>query len=496
VSDHADESQRAVGAEPRRRTRADQADRSGRGSLLGRVAALEDERAREDRVAGRLVQQWAALREDRRSERQPAPASLGTGSTNTARAQVPWGVDLAAAWGWRLLVVGVAAYVVYRIIGFFSVITLPLAIALLITALATPLVRLLGRVGLPRGLSSLLVVLVGLGAVSLLLTFAGQQVANGATDLADSTVRGLEQIRTWLREGPLDASDSQINDVIAQVQDAIASRARDGEVVGQITEVGTAIGHAFAGLFIVLFATYFFLADGERIWSWLVRIAPRVARAQVDSSGRVAWVSLTQFVRATVIVALVDAIGISIGAAVLQVPFVLAIGVLVFLGAFVPLVGATVAGAVAVLVALVDQGPVTALLMLAVIIAVQQLEAHVLQPFLLGRWVSVHPLGVIVALAAGVLVGGVAGALVAVPLVAAGNAVVQHLASHTDPGDDPGEQLAEDYEDTGREPDLPEADPEAAVGDDPAVDTGSDTGSDAGSGTGSRSESGDGTDRG
>ena len=153
----------------------------------------------------------------------------------------------------------------------------------------------------------------------------------------------------------------------------------------------------------MLFSTYFFLADGERIWSWMVRLSPRAARGHVDSSGRVAWISLTQFVRATVIVALTDAIGIAVGAAILGVPFVLAIGVLVFLGAFVPLVGATVAGTVAVLVALVANGPITALLMLAVIIGVQQLEAHVLQPFLMGRWVSVHPLAVILAIAAGVL---------------------------------------------------------------------------------------------
>ncbi len=127
----------------------------------------------------------------------------------------------------------------------------------------------------------------------------------------------------------------------------------------------------------------------------------------------------------------------------------LALGVLVFLGAFVPLVGATVAGSVAVLVALVDQGPIDALLMLGGVILVQQIEGHILQPFLMGRWVSVHPLGVILALGCGVLVGGVAGALVAVPLAAAGNAVVQHLASNTEPGDDPVEELAEDYEEIG-----------------------------------------------
>ena len=172
-----------------------------------------------------------------------------------------------------------------------------------------------------------------------------------------------------------------------------------------------------------------------------------------------AWVSLTQFVRATVIVALVDAIGIALVAAILGVPFVLAIGVLVFLGAFVPMIGATVAGTVAVLVALVDQGPVTALFMLGGVILVQQVEGHILQPFLMGRWVSLHPLGVIVAIGIGVIVAGVAGALVAVPLAATVNAVVQHLAQHTDVGeDDPEEELEEDLEEMG-EPD-PRADPD------------------------------------
>ena len=165
------------------------------------------------------------------------------------------------------------------------------------------------------------------------------------------------------------------------------SLGEDG-VLARVSEVGAAVGHVLAGFFIVLFSTYFFLADGDRIWAWLVRLAPRAARERVDSSGRVAWISLTQFVRATVIVAAVDAVVIAIGAAILGVPFALAIGVLVFLGAFVPIIGATIAGAVAVLVALVDQGPITALIMLGVVIGVQQLEGHVLQPFLHG------PLGV------------------------------------------------------------------------------------------------------
>ena len=365
----------------------------------------------DESFAHRLAHQWAQLRDERRHE----PAPITAGRSNFSRAQVPWGLDLAAAWAWRVLVIAGAGYVVFWLLGYFAVITLPLVVALLISALVIPLVDVMHRAGLPRGLASLIVVLGGLAAVAVLLTFVGQQVAGGASDLADSTVEGLGEIKDWLKDGPLHASDSQIDGYIEQIQDAISERSKDGEVLTQVTELGATLGHVVAGFFIVLFSTFFFLSDGERIWSWAVRLAPRAARERVDSSGRVAWISLTQFVRATVIVALVDALGIMIGAAIIGVPFVLAIGVLVFLGAFVPLVGATVAGSVAVLVALVDQGPLAALAMLAVVIGVQQLEGHILQPFLMGRWVSLHPLGVIVAIGLGVIVGGVAGALVAVP---------------------------------------------------------------------------------
>ena len=413
------------------------------------------EREDEDGLAQRLAHQWSALREDRERAlalppRQPTPSGF-------SRSQVPHGLDLSAAWAWRFLVIVAAAVVIAKAVGFLSVVVLPVVIALLIAALVIPMVDLLNRrAGLPRGISSLIVVLGLIAAVAALLTVAGQQIANGATDLVDQSAKGIGEIRDWLKTGPLQASDSQINDYLQQAQETLTKQSEGGEIAARVTEVTTAVGHVFAGLFIALFSTYFFLADGHRIWSWIVRLTPRAARAHVDSSGRVAWISLTQFVRATVVVALVDAIGIAVGAAVLGVPFVLAIGVLVFLGAFIPLVGATIAGAVAVLVALVDQGPITALLMLAVIIAVQQLEAHVLQPFLMGRWVSIHPLGVIIAIAVGVLVGGVAGALVAVPLAAAVNAVGEHLAAYTDPGDDPVEELAEDYEETGQTPEIGE----------------------------------------
>lgn len=434
------------GVSDERGPEADQDEERGRRRLFQALGRADD-----DRLAERFLAQWSQMRAERRAE-QPA---FTTGPSNFSRAQVPWGLDLAAAWSWRLIVIAAAGYGVLWLLGHFSVITFPIAIALLIAALCTPLVNALRRLGLPRGPSTGIVMILGIGTVALLLTFVGQQVAQGATDLADSVVQGLQQIREWMRTGPLNISDSQLDGYIKEVQGAITDSTGTDGMVTRVTEVGTALGHVVAGFFIVLFSTYFFLADGERIWSWMVRIAPRAARERVDASGRVAWRSLTQFVRATVLVALADAIGIMIVAALLGVPFIVAIGVLVFLGAFVPMIGATVAGSVAILVALVDQGPVTALLMFGGVILVQQIEGHILQPFLMGRFVSLHPLGVIVAIGCGVLVAGVAGALIAVPLAAAGNAVAQHLASYTAIGEeDHDEALEEDIAPPPTEGDL------------------------------------------
>src|SRR3954452_12152906 len=325
---------------------------------------------------------------------------------------------------------------------FFVVVVFPVVIALFISALTAPLVGLLERLYVPRKLAALLVVVGGIALVALLLTFVGQQVASSVDELSQKVSGGLGEIRDWLQTGPLHASDSQIDTWIEDAQNWIQNQGND--LGSRISEVGTTLGHIVAGFFIILFSTYFFLADGHLIWAWLVRIFSRAARSRADSSGRVAWVSLTQFVRATVLVAGTDAIGVMIVALILNVHLVSAIGVIVFLGAFIPLVGAFLSGTVAVLVALVAQGPVVALIMLGGVVLVQQIEAHVLQHFLMGRFVSVHPLGVILAIAIGAIVAGIVGALVAVPLAAALNAVVQHLATFTDVGDSGEEAAAED----------------------------------------------------
>jgi len=395
-----------------------------------------EERLRE-RLLQQLTHQWEQVREARRRE-EPV---IESGPSNFSRAQVPWAYDLAAAWAWRFIVIAVALLMILWTLKYFVVVVFPVVIALFIAALTAPVVSLLERVYVPRKLASLLVVIGGLAIVALLLTFVGQQVASSIDQLSNKVSGGLGEIRDWLQTGPLHASDSQINDAITNAQNWIEAQGKD--LATRASDLSTTLSHIVAGFFIILFSTYFFLADGHVIWAWVVRIFPRAARTRADSSGRVAWRSLTQFVRATVLVAGTDAIGIMVIAAILKVPLVSAIGVLVFLGAFVPLIGAFLSGTVAVLVALVAQGPIVALVMLGGVVLVQQIEAHVLQPFLMGRFVSVHPLGVILAIACGVLVAGIVGALVAVPLAAALNAVVQHLAAYTDVGE-PGEEAAAD----------------------------------------------------
>lgn len=408
------------------------------GTTPQEAAAKHDE----ERLRERLAQQFAHQWENVRGARRPVEPAIETGPSNFSRAEVPWAYDLAAAWAWRFVVIVAAGLVVLKFIDYFAVIVFPVVIALFLAALSAPLVGVMQRIGIPRKLAALLVVIAGIAAVALAITFVTQQVTSQAGELSDQVAGGLGEIKHWLQTGPLNLTDSQINDWIANAQDFI--KRRGGDLAGQAGELGVAVSHILAGFFIILFATYFFLADGHLIWSWMVRIFPRAARTRADSSGRVAWHSLVQFVRATVLVAATDAIGIVIIALILKVPLVTAIGLVVFLGAFVPMIGAFISGSVAVLVALVAHGPIVALLMFGGVILVQQIEAHVLQPFLMGRFVSVHPLAVILSIAGGVLVAGIPGALVAVPLAAAMNAVVQHLATYTDIGESPENAAADD----------------------------------------------------
>ncbi|MEO6473448.1 MAG: AI-2E family transporter [Aeromicrobium sp.] len=344
----------------------------------------------------------------------------------TERHQVPIGVEIAASWAWRLMVIAGAGAVGIWLLRYFSEVTIPVAVALLGTALAVSAVDFLVAHKFPRLLATFVVVIVMLIVFFGMLTLVGQQLSTQFTDLKANVVQGITQVQEWLNTGPLGISDAQIQEWIDQAKNTISSS--DTSIFTRISEVGSTVTHIVAGFFIALFSAFFFLYEGERIWAWIVILFPRAARERVNSAGHTAWISLTAFVRATVLVALTDAMGVAFAAWVLGVPLTLAIGVLVFLGAFIPIIGALLSGMVAVLVALVAQGPWTALFMLIAVVIVQQFESHVLQPFLMGRLVAVHPLAIIIAIAAGVIVAGIVGALIAVPLAACLNGVVRHLA--------------------------------------------------------------------
>ena len=357
---------------------------------------------------------------------RPKEVRLGHVSDVERRYQVPVGVEIAAGWSWRLLLIAAAGGVGIWLLRFFSEITVAVAIAVLGTALTIGAVDWLVERRVPRLLATFIVVIVMLAAFFGMLALVGQQLSTQVDDLRANVVEGISQVQDWARTGPLGLSDAQLQSWIDEAKSAISTT--DSSVVTRITAVGATITHVVAGFFIALFSAFFFLYEGDRIWSWIVALFPRAARERVHSSGQTAWRSLTAFVRATVIVALTDALGVAVAAWALGVPLTLAIGVLVFLGAFVPIIGALISGMVAVLVALVAQGPWTALFMLIAVVIVQQFESHVLQPFLMGAFVAVHPLAIIIAIAAGVVVAGVVGALIAVPLAACLNGIVRHLA--------------------------------------------------------------------
>jgi predicted PurR-regulated permease PerM len=245
-----------------------------------------------------------------------------------------------------------------------------------------------------------------------------------------------------LIDGPAHMSKEQIKGYLDNVINTIKSN-QSAITSGAITTAAT-IGEVLTGLLLTLFILIFFLYDGRGIWAFLVRGVPERVRDRVDVAGRRGFGALVSFVRATAAVALVDAVGIGIGLWILGVPLVIPLAALVFLGAFIPIVGAVLAGTVAVLIALVAKGFIAALLVLAIVIAVMQLEGHVLQPWLLGRAVRLHPLAVVLAIAAGLIASGIAGALMAVPLLAVLNAGIRSLLhdrstepEEVDPVEDP-----------------------------------------------------------
>jgi predicted PurR-regulated permease PerM len=338
---------------------------------------------------------------------------------------VPYGLRTAAAWSWRLIVVMAGLSVLLFAAAYLAVVVVPVIVALLAAALLQPGAAGLVKRGWPRSLAAATMLVVGLGVVSGIITLVVQQIAAGFGDLAAQVSEGIGQVQSLVvRTFPI--TRGQLEDAVTQLQETLVDN-QDTIASGALTTAVT-VGEVFAGIVLALFTLFFFLKDGRSIWLWVVGLLPRGSRAYLDEAARRSWRTLISYVRATVAVAMVDAVGIGIGLAVLGVPLVIPLAALVFLGAFIPIIGSFLAGSVAVLVALVSVGPIKALFALAVVIVVMQVEGHVLQPLLLGRAVHVHPLAVVLAIAAGLLVAGIFGALIAVPTVACVNVAGTYLS--------------------------------------------------------------------
>lgn len=345
---------------------------------------------------------------------------------------LPGGVVTASEWSWRLLAIVALAAVVVYLIGVFHEIVVPLLVALLVAALLVPLVNRLHGLGWPRWVAILVSLLVFAVIVGGLVYLVVWQVRIGLPALEHESVGAYNRARSALRQPPWNVSDSQF---AGYVKSAGTYLQKDsGQLLGGALSFGLTAGHILAGALIAIFATIFILIDGHGIWSWITRVFPRTARPGLTRAGHAGWHTLTSFVRVQILVALVNGIGIGLVAFFLGLPLAIPIAVLVLLASFIPVIGAIVSGIVAVLIALVFGGPIQALIMLAGVLLVHLLEAHVMQPLLVGGAVKVHPLAVVVAVAAGTGLAGVPGALFAVPAVAVGNAMVTAMLRR--PSDD------------------------------------------------------------
>jgi len=345
-------------------------------------------------------------------------------------------VRKTAAWSWRLLIILGALAAAIWVVARLEVIVVPVLLATMVAAMLLPLVDFLDRRGLPRGAAVAAVIVGSIVVVGGLLTFVVSQFIQGAPALVDQVTLSITNARNSLNTGLLSHFS---NDQIKSATDTAIEALKNNQsklTSGALSTAGT-ITEIVTGALLMLFTLIFLLQGGRHIFAFVTKIFPTTVRERVRDASRAGFHSLIGYVRATFLVAFVDAVGIGTGLAIMGIPLALPLASLVFLGAFIPLVGAVLTGGLAVVVALIAKGWVYALITFGLIIAVQQLEAHVLQPLVMGRAVSLHPLAVVLAITAGGVTAGIVGALLAVPIVAVVNSAMRVLLA-----DDPAAEEA------------------------------------------------------
>jgi len=390
---------------------------SGRRPVMADDGVAKERIARGTGVQEQIVRGAAVQDLDRVSEpgreRADAPDRRVTVPEQN---RVPSWLQTAAAWSWRLLLLAIAIYLITRVLGILYIVVVPCVAALLLTALLQPLAYRLRRAGLPALAATWVTLLIAAVVLSgLVMLVANRASADYPTLLAEAK-HTTAQVQSWLAGPPFHIKNSNVQKFLNNIPSYLSKHKT--LVEGTVVTGGKIASEFFAGLVLMLFVAFFLIKDGDRIWNWLLGAMRTSTARRVDRAGHAAWLAVVYYMRGTVAVAAIHALVIGLVLWIMGVPLALPLAVLVFLAAFVPLVGLLVAGALAIVVTLATKGWVDAVILLGILIVEDQLEAHLLQPQVVGKMIRLHPLAVILSLAVGGVVAGIPGAVVAVPIVA------------------------------------------------------------------------------
>jgi predicted PurR-regulated permease PerM len=347
---------------------------------------------------------------------------------------VTWPMRVAAAWSWRLLVVVAGLYLLSRAFLRVELVAFSFVLALFFTAVLHPLEVFLRRIPGPRSISAALALLIGLAVLGGIGYFVTWQITTHSSQLGDQVTNFVDKTRDWLHNGPLHLKSSDIDKVSENITKAIQNH--QGQLISGAIQTVRTVVEALGALLLILLSTFFLLRDGSQIWRWTVRLFPKAAHERLDLAGRAGWGTFGGYMRGQVLIALFHGVSVMIVLFILRVPLAAALGVLIFLGSFVPLIGLTVTGALCVAVALLEHGFTAAIVVAVAIIVLVQLEAHLLQPLIMSRSVEVHPLAIALSVLSGTLLAGIVGALLAVPLVAFLNSTIHALRAEPDADED------------------------------------------------------------
>ena len=329
---------------------------------------------------------------------------------------MPSWLATGAAWSWRLLLLAIAIYLVSRLLGILYVVVVPCIAALLLTALLQPLTSRLRRAGLPALAATWVTLLIALIVVGGLITLVANRVSADYPTLLAETKHTTAQVQSWLAGPPFHVKNNNIQKYLNDIPSYLSKH--KSLVEGTVVTGGKIASEFFGGLVLMLFVTFFLVKDGDRIWNWLIGAMRTDTARRMDRAGHASWLVVVYYMRGTVVVAAIHAIVVGVALWIMGVPLALPLAVVVFVAAFVPLVGLLAAGALAIVVTLATKGWVDAVVLLGILIIEDQLEAHLLQPQVVGKMIRLHPLAVILSLAAGGILAGIPGAVVAVPIVA------------------------------------------------------------------------------